>query len=189
MASAQAQPNSDSDTDTKAEQARASVPGQKAGDKAGEKSAGAVRRSERPGSVSHHALVTPEGKTHIADTVVAKIAAFATREIPGVHSMGRGLTRRIGALRAMVPGQTEGMSTQGVSVEVGEKQAAIDLDIVTWYGESILEVSEAVRRNVIERLESMTGLEVVEVNIHVDDIHIDDPSAESAQEPAPARVK
>lgn len=138
-------------------------------------------------AVSPAALVTTEGTTHIADTVVAKIAAYATREIPGVHSMGRGMSRRIGALRAMVPGQTEGLSTQGVSVEVGAKQAAVDLDLVTWYGESIVEVAEAVRRHVIEQIESMTGLEVVEVNIHVDDIHVED-DAEAAESTS-ARVR
>lgn len=139
------------------------------------------------GTVAHASLVTSQGRTQIADTVVAKIAGFATREIPGVHSMGRGFARRIGALRARVPGQAEGSaSAQGVSVEVGEKQAAIDIDVVTWYGESIVEVTEAVRRNVIERVQEMTGLEVVEVNINVDDIFVED---NNTAEPAPARVQ
>lgn len=147
-----------------------------------------VRPSGPSGSVAHASLVTPQGKTHIADTVVAKIAGFATREISGVHSMGRGMARRIGALRARVPGQSEaGSVTQGVSVEVGEKQAAVDIDVVTWYGESIVEVTEAVRRNVIERVQGMTGLEVVEVNINVDDIFVDDGSP--SEEQAPARVQ
>lgn len=87
--------------------------------------------------------------------------------------MGSGLARRMGQLRSMVPGQAEsGGSTQGVAVEVGEKEAAIDLDVVTYYGESITEVSDAVRRNIIDRVEGMTGLQVVEVNINVDDIFV-----------------
>ncbi|MFW6033762.1 MAG: Asp23/Gls24 family envelope stress response protein [bacterium] len=126
-------------------------------------------------------MTSEAGTTHIADTVVSKIAGLATREIPGVHSMGRGLSRRMGQLRAMVPGQTEEQPTaQGVSVEVGEKEAAIDLDIVTFYGESIAEVANSVRQNVIDRVQGMTGLNVVEVNINVDDIFVE--GEQSAEE-------
>ncbi|WP_422769647.1 Asp23/Gls24 family envelope stress response protein [Plantactinospora sp. WMMC1484] len=116
-------------------------------------------------------LTTETGQTRIADGVVAKIAGFATREIPGVHSMGAGLARRMGQLRSLVPGGGE-MAGQGVSVQVGEREAAVDIDIVTHYGQSIVDVSEAVRRNVIDRVQAMTGLKVVEVNINVDDVHV-----------------
>ncbi len=126
----------------------------------------------------HAALQSDHGQTRIADNVVAKIAGMATREIPGVHSMGKGLARTFGSLRARVPGTTEeALATQGVSVEVGERQAAVDLDIVTYYGQSIVEVTDAVRRNVIERIESMTGLQVTEVNILVDDLYVEDDGA------------
>lgn len=138
-----------------------------------------ARRSGQAPVGARASLTSETGTTRIADTVVAKIASLATKEIPGVHSMGRGLARRMGQLRAMVPGQAEEQgSTQGVSVEVGEKEAAIDLDVVTYYGESIAEVSEAVRRNVIERVEGMTGLSVVEVNINVDDIYVEGEESE-----------
>lgn len=135
----------------------------------------------------HHAsLQTDRGNTRIADGVVAKIAGMAAREIPGVQAMGKGLTRTFAGLRARVPGTTEeALATQGVSVEVGERQAAVDLDIVTYYGQSIVEVTEAVRRNVIERIEGMTGLEVTEVNILVDDLYVDG----DLQESGPARVQ
>lgn len=143
--------------------------------------------ARRPGATtapSYASLSTESGSTHISDAVVAKIAGIATKEIPGVHSMGRGLARRIGRVRAMVPGQTESaLVSQGVTVEVGEKEAAIDLDIVTWYGQSIIEVSDAVRGNVIERVESMTGLKVVEVNINVDDIFIEGDEQDQSEEP------
>lgn len=128
------------------------------------------------GAAAETEVATTEGNgtTKIADVVVAKIAGMATREIAGVHSMGRGLARKVGQLRAKVPGQSESpTSTQGVSVEVGQKEAAVDLEIVTWYGESIADVADAVRGNVIDRVEGMTGLRVVEVNIHVNDIHVD----------------
>ncbi len=137
------------------------------------------------GGVRYASLQTDRGNTRIADGVVTKIAAMAAREIPGVHEMGRGLARAMGGLRARVPGQqSEDQTTQGVSVEVGERQAAIDLDIVTYYGQSIVEVTEAVRRNVIDRIESMTGLEVTEVNIMVDDL-----SVEGESQPQESRVQ
>ena len=60
-------------------------------------------------------------------------------------------------------------------LEVGEREAAIDLNVVTWYGQSIVEISEAVRRNVIGQIEGMTGLRVVEVNVQIDDIHVESP--------------
>ena len=122
----------------------------------------------------------------IADGVVAKIAGLATREIPGVYDMGKGVGRTFGALRSRVPGGSGQPSvTQGVSVEVGERQAAIDLDVVTYYGQSIVEVTEAIRRNVIDRVEGMTGLEVIEVNIAVADLHVEG----EAEEPKEPRVQ
>jgi len=133
-----------------------------------------------PTPTSHSKLTSEHGNTSIADTVVAKIAGLAAREIPGVQSMGAGMSRRMGQLRSLVPGNGDGLS-RGVSVEVGEREAAVDLDLVTWYGQSIVEVSKAVRSNVIDRIEAMTGLKVVEVNINVDDVHVegDDDEPES----------
>jgi uncharacterized alkaline shock family protein YloU len=127
-----------------------------------------------PAAARHASLKTERGSTRIAEGVVTKIAALAAREIPGVHDLGKGFARTMGGLRARVPGQhSEDQMTQGVRVEVGERQAAVDLDIVTYYGQSIVEITEAVRRNVIERIESMTGLEVKEVNIMVDDLFVE----------------
>ncbi|CAM3338420.1 Asp23/Gls24 family envelope stress response protein [Stackebrandtia soli] len=127
----------------------------------------------RPGNVGGHArLKTDNGQTSISGAVVSKISGMAAREIPGVHSMGSGSSRRMGQLRALVPGSNESLS-RGVAVEVGEKEAAIDMDVVTWYGQSIVDVTSAVRDNVIDRVESMTGLHVVEVNINVDDVYVE----------------
>lgn len=114
-------------------------------------------------------LVTEHGRTAIADTVVAKIAGISAREIPGVHEMGSGGARAFGAIRDRIPGGGQGLA-QGVKVEVGEKEAAIDIDVVVEYGMSIVDVTGAVRRNVIDRIEGMAGLTVKEVNIFVDDI-------------------
>jgi uncharacterized alkaline shock family protein YloU len=127
-----------------------------------------------------HIGESERGHTQVAEVVVAKIAGLATREVPGVYSMGKTLSRKLGALRARLPGTDEGdTATQGVSVEVGEKETVVDIDIVTWYGQSIVEVTQAVRENVIERVEEMTGLSVIEVNITVDDLHVEGDDEES----------
>lgn len=117
---------------------------------------------------------TTQGKTTIAASVVQKIAGIAAREISGVHSMGGGVSRAFGAIRERIPGggSTGASNVAGVQVEVGEKQAAVDLDLVVEYGASIVELARAVRRNVITAVERMTGLEVIEVNIAVNDIHM-----------------
>ena len=130
-----------------------------------------------PGSLGH---------TTIADIVVQKIAGLATREISGVYALGGGASRAFGALRERIPGASAS-SGQGVDVEVGERQAAADLSIVVEYGVAIGELSKAVRRNVTTAIERMTGLEVVEVNIHVNDVHIAG-QGEEAVPSEPARV-
>ncbi|MFD3456595.1 Asp23/Gls24 family envelope stress response protein [Streptomyces sp. NPDC058691] len=120
------------------------------------------------------------GQTTITDSVVEKIAAMATREVPGVHNLGTGMARAIGAVRDRVPGGRPGVG-RGVTVEVGEREAAIDLDVVVEYGISIVDVAAEVRTDVITSVERMTGLEVVEVNITVDDVHLPDEDDDEPQ--------
>ncbi|MCG8918178.1 Asp23/Gls24 family envelope stress response protein [Actinokineospora sp. PR83] len=127
------------------------------------------------------------GKTTIASNVVQKIAGMAAREVSGVYAMGGGVSRAFGAIRERIPGAGT-VSTSGVSVEVGEKQAAIDLDIVVEYGAGIVELARAVRRNVITAVERMTGLEVIEVNISVNDIHLPDENGDD-EAPTTSRVE
>jgi len=116
-------------------------------------------------------LTSEQGRTSISDVVVAKIVAMATHEVDGVYAMGTGSARMIGAVRQRVPG-TRASETQGVAVEVGERQAAADLDLVVEYGVSIPDLAAAVRGNVIGAVERICGLEVTEVNIGIDDIHL-----------------
>ncbi|MFF6990971.1 Asp23/Gls24 family envelope stress response protein [Streptomyces sp. NPDC010273] len=113
------------------------------------------------------------GRTSIADVVVVKVAGIAAREIPGVHAMGGGLSRSIGAVRDRVPGGRPNVG-RGVKVEVGERQTAIDLDLVVEYGVSVMDVAQDVRENVVGAVERITGLEVVEVNVTVNDVHLPD---------------
>ena len=78
--------------------------------------------------------------------------------------------------------------SQGVSVEVGETQAAIDIDLVVEYGATIVDLAAAIRRNVLTAVERMTGLQVVEVNVTVNDVHLpDDDTDQNAAAPT-ARV-
>ena len=126
------------------------------------------------------ALESERGSTTLADVVVTKVASIAAREVPGVYDLGGGAARAVGSLtsRAGVGDQR----TQGVSVEVGQREAAVDLTLVIEYGESIPQVSEQVRANVIKRVEGITGLSVTEVNIAVNDLYF--PGDEAPAEPA-----
>jgi uncharacterized alkaline shock family protein YloU len=128
-------------------------------------------------------LSTQEGKITVAEGVVQKIAGMATREIAGVYSMGTSTTRAFGAIRQRIPGSSGPNVAQGVGVEVGETQAAIDLDIVIEYGASIADLGRSIQRNVKQSIERMTGLEVVEVNVAVDDVHL--PTPEGEEKPPP----
>ncbi|WP_225847627.1 Asp23/Gls24 family envelope stress response protein [Streptomyces sp. HPF1205] len=123
------------------------------------------------------------GRTSIANSVVEKIAGMAAREVIGVHDFGGSLARSLGAVRERVPGGRPSV-TRGVKVEVGERQTAVDLELVVDYGVAITEVAAEVRENVIAAVERMTGLEVVEVNVAVVDVHL--PYEDDAQE---ARVQ
>ncbi len=90
-----------------------------------------------------------------------------------MHAMGGGLSRSIGAVRDRVPGGLPNVG-RGVKVEVGERQTAIDLDLVVEYGVSVMDVAQDVRENVVGAVERITGLEVVEVNVTVNDVHLPD---------------
>jgi uncharacterized alkaline shock family protein YloU len=127
-------------------------------------------------------LQTEKGATTIADAVVTKVASIATREVDGVYELGGGAARALGSAAQRVG--IGDQRTQGVSVEVGEKEAAVDLTIVIEYGESIPRLSEQVRENVTRRIEGITGLAVTEVNVTVNDLHFpgdDQPDDESAR--------
>jgi uncharacterized alkaline shock family protein YloU len=135
-------------------------------------------------TVTNDRLQTEDGKISVAQNVVQKIAGVACREISGVHAMGSGTTRAFGAIRERIPGSSGPNVAQGVGVEVGETQAAVDLDIVVEYGVNVADLGRSIQRNVKQSIERMTGLEVVEVNVSVDDVYL----PQDDQEQAPARV-
>ena len=129
------------------------------------------------------ALQTEHGQTVVADTVVSKIAGMAAREVSGVHDLGGGTARMVGALRERIPGGR-------VNVQVGDRQAAVDISIVAEYGVAIHELAEAIRKNIIVSVEAMTGLEVTEVNVTVHDVHLDiDDDDEDDEEQEQPRVQ
>lgn len=133
-------------------------------------------------------LITEHGQTVIEDVVVSKIAGIATREVTGVYDLGGGAARFVGAMRERIPGAEVNVQ-QGVSVEVGEYQAAVDVAVVAEYGVAIHELAEAIRRNVIMSVERMTGLEVTEVNVTVHDVHLEDEEDDEPEADVPARVQ
>jgi len=132
----------------------------------------AVQRQTTPGAALPGGRIVDadgKGKTHIANGVVAKIAGIAAREIEGVHELSASGLANLASLATRIT-RADTRAT-GVSVEVGEREAAVDLAAVMDYGVSIPQVAEAVRRNVMERVNEMTGLIVKEVNIDVSDLY------------------
>ncbi len=138
------------------------------------------REGKRPEDSGPDTSLTSErGNTTIADVVVTKVASIAAREVRGVHELGGGVSRAVGSVTQRVGIGDE--RTQGLSVEVGEREAAVDLTVVVEYGESIPKVSQAIRENVIKRIEGITGLSVTEVNVAVNDLYF--PGDEEPQQP------
>jgi uncharacterized alkaline shock family protein YloU len=133
--------------------------------------------SEESGSSQSSPLKGEMGNTTISNAVVSQIAGIAAQEVEKVQ-MGGGTSAAVGGFLQSVTGSVTGGSTsggnfsRGVSVEVGEEEAAVDLTMTIEYGQSIPRITEAVRRNVINRVESLAGLRVTEVNITVSDVQV-----------------
>jgi uncharacterized alkaline shock family protein YloU len=120
-------------------------------------------------------LQTERGNTTISNAVVSQVAGIAAQEVEGVQ-MGGGAAAAVGGFLQSVTGTVSGSSAggtnyaRGVSVEVGEEETAIDLTMAIEYGKSIPQITEAVRSNVISRVENLLGLRVTEVNVTVSDV-------------------
>ena len=124
-------------------------------------------------------LQTAHGVTTIDENVVAKIAGMAAREVPGVYDMGNAVRRAFSAVTDRIPNAQTNVAG-GISVQKGETQTAIEVTVVVDYGAPIVEVANAIRRNLLEQIEGTTGLEVVEVNINVTDVHLPDEDSDSS---------
>ena len=123
--------------------------------------------SEREEQRFSSPLESERGSTTIQDSVVSTIAGLAAREIEGVD-MGGGASRAAGGVLERVTGSQ--VLSRGISVEVGKIETAIEVTIAIEYGRNILQLAERVRNKITERVESLTGLRVVELNVTVGDI-------------------
>ena len=130
-------------------------------------------RNEQQQQDSRSPLQTELGITTIQDGVVSTVAGIAAQEVEGVRMGGGTTSQAMGSIMSAVPGVGGGSASQssrGVSVEVGEVEATVDLTMNVEYGRAIHQIAEAVRTNVIRRVESLVGLRVTEVSITVSDI-------------------
>jgi len=136
------------------------------------------------------ALHTDHGDTTIADTVVAKIAGIAAREVPGVYAMGNAARRAISGLTSRVSGGSgEASVSSGVNVEKGESQASVDVSVIVEYGVSLVDVADQIRENVIRAVEFGTGLEVVGVDVNVTDVHLPDEDQDSSSSSSSSELR
>jgi uncharacterized alkaline shock family protein YloU len=130
------------------------------------------------------AAAVASGKTTIDDGVVAKIAGIAAREVSGVYALGGGAARVVGAIRDAL--NTTDLS-QGISVEVGETQVAVDATIVAEYPVSLQKVADDVRAAIARAMTDLVGMDVAEVNVTINDVHI--PSEDNEDQVQEARVQ
>ena len=108
----------------------------------------------------------------ISNDVVASIAGVAVSEVPGVYGMAGGITEIFGK---------KGL-TKGIKVEVGEKETKIDVNIIVEYGAIIPDVAFEIQNRVKKAVETMTGLKVANVNIHIQGINIPEKRSEEPDE-------
>ena len=112
---------------------------------------------------------TSAGATVIVDSVIAKVAGIAAREVPGVFALGGGAARALGAIRDAM-NNTD--LTQGISVEVGETQVAVEITIVVEYPLPLQVVADDVRAAIYDAITNLVGMEVAEVKVTITDVHI-----------------
>lgn len=103
-----------------------------------------------------------ENTIKIADDVVAVIAGKAVTDVQGVYSMAGGIA---GGISEVLSGKKN--FSKGIKVEVGEKETKIDVNIIVEYGSRIPDIAFEIQNRVKKAVENMTGLKVVEVNVHV----------------------
>ena len=123
------------------------------------------------------------GAIRIADEVVSIIAGLAATEVDGIAGMSGGIAGGIAETeidcQRMEAERARKNFAKGVKVEVGEKEAAVDLYIIVKYGVRIPDIALAVQENVKQAIETMTGLSVVEVNVHVQGVGFPEENAKA----------
>ncbi len=114
----------------------------------------------------HEEEAREENGIKIADDVVAVIAGVAVSEVPGVYSMAGGFA---GGITEVLSGKKN--MSKGIKVEVGDKETKIDVNIIVEYGTRIPDVAFEIQNRVKKAVETMTGLKVIEVNVHVQGVN------------------
>lgn len=135
--------------------------------------------NENVENVNEEALVEAENNNgiKISDDVVAVIAGVAVSEVPGVYGMAGGFAGGIGEV---LSGKKN--LSKGIKVEVGEKETKIDVNIIVEYGTRIPDVAFEIQNRVKKAVETMTGLKVVETNVHVQGVNTDNQGTEETKE-------
>jgi uncharacterized alkaline shock family protein YloU len=113
------------------------------------------------------------GTTAIADDVVEKVAGFAAEQVDGVFDLGGDVARALNTIREKFR-LGEGNSRRGVHVELAGRSVRITLTLVIQFGHPAMQVAEQVRENVIAAVETMLAMDVAEVNVIIDDVHVED---------------
>ena len=119
------------------------------------------------------AISSDNNEIKIADDVVAVIAGVAVSEVPGVAEMAGGFA---GGITEVLSGKKN--LAKGIKVEVGEKDTKIDVNVIVEYGVRIPDVAFEIQNRVKKAVETMTGLIVVEVNVHVQGVNTDSKEVE-----------
>jgi len=125
--------------------------------------------------LSEKTILTQEGSVKISEEVVAIIAGLAASEVKGVAGMSGGI---VGGIAEFVGKKNP---SKGIKVEVGEKEAAVDVYVIVEFGSRIPEVAHEIQHNVKKAIESMTGLNVVEINVHVQGVTFPNDAKENKQ--------
>lgn len=113
----------------------------------------------------------------ISDDVVAVIAGVAVSEVPGVAGMAGGFA---GGISEVLSGKKN--LSKGIKVDVGEKETKIDVNIIVEYGTRIPDVAFEIQNRVKKAVEAMTGLKVLEVNVHVQGVSTEKSVEEQPEE-------
>ena len=131
---------------------------------------------EEVGENGEIALSSDTNEIKIADDVVAVIAGVAVSEVPGVAEMAGGFA---GGITEVLSGKKN--LAKGIKVEVGEKDTKIDVNIIVEYGVRIPDVAFEIQNRVKKAVETMTGLSVVEVNVHVQGVNTESKEVEETK--------
>src|SRR5215216_3501409 len=126
-----------------------------------------MRRMSERDQQRHSPLQSERGSTTVEDAVVSKIAGLAAGEVEGAY-MGGSASRTAGQILGGLAGSRD--LSRGISTEVGKVEAAIDLTMAVEYGRDILRLTEQVRDRITERVETLTGLRVTELNVTISDV-------------------